>query len=274
MVSKETTIDVKWVESSYAWKVKDADIETLDGIQCVRLCARNTSLMSFLIGDSDKLKAMQKDKDFKYWATSLSGYRALMQHRNEAHERALVASVTLGDTACKLFGESTPDEKLTRRKRPMWSKLHDTQLIEVDVGGTVVNMAKPKNPRDCITMEFETDQIEAVAVYIREHGLKCVSTFKERNQTMPKGIYARQRGLKAFFVVKKSRGAYKSVSTFDDAVAKQTAEDGDEDADHASGTDDCSSADIATDPTNDNELLGERDRAESPEDAVHISPAE
>ena len=121
MVSKVTTIAVKMEPWPATWNVRDHEMSTVDGVQCVRLCTRNSSLTSSTVGDPNVYKELKKEPSFKGWATALPGYRALLKLRNDTQARAEAEATTADDEGgCSLFGPVTktvsPD-KPSKRKR-------------------------------------------------------------------------------------------------------------------------------------------------------------
>lgn len=243
MVSKVTTTMVRIGVSPYAWKVREQDLITLDDTECVRLCATNSSLMNFLIGDPSAITAL-KDKS-RHLATSLPGYRAMQSLRNDMQAQSLTSTVSsaASEGFCSLFGSGpepvrSPDKTTPKRKRARdrtsnriklegASEMMNLELAYDDKTASV-KVARPANPRDILIIDFHEDAVNDVVMFIRSHGFDIANAYKPREETMPKGIWRRHRDGEAFFVVKSQKGALKCCKEIGDAIATQAAGPDDE----------------------------------------------
>ena len=176
-LTKSVTHTIEWDGNKHAWKFNTDSVETWAGIELVKLDPKNSSLLGFIINDAAILKSFRSSGKR---VSSLPGYRALMDLRNEAQAAQLTAQVDENPPAqqCTVFASTASVRAAPKRKPPKKALAANEDVISVNivVGGATASvvMKPPIGIREALQIEYSLEAIELVVTFIREYGFTPV----------------------------------------------------------------------------------------------------
>ena len=195
------------------WKVKPCDCIAVEGLEFIRVCPYNSSLIS-LVCEQNSVALCNGARP-----SSLTGSVAiqrLMRTRNAVQAEELAA--TLREEECSLF--QTPQKEPKRRRvslvcrRQQRTAEPKSMVISVEHDGECheVSVLRCTQPRDGLFVRYDEQTLTFLLRYIRESNFEHENAPFKRDPLKPRGIW--KKNASAFVVPYEKEGDTTRTKTF------------------------------------------------------------
>ena len=197
-VEIETTYTVS-MDDGIAWKIARENVQTVEGIQYVKLKPYDPTFVRFVVGNEVELPKKSRPSLGK-----LFGFQELVRLRNAA---VAAEAKTEDAAATSLFGEDTAETSSKRKPRLNAARLKELRdspvAMEVGIPGAdarpalSVSCLKPVHPNDDIWLQMDPDSLEHVVLFIRSQGIAVEDLLSKRayrDADAPAGVWKNGKG--------------------------------------------------------------------------------